>query len=103
MTLQKWLSSSPELIPTMPEELRETSVSTLNMPSRDCPRTLWLDCNTVTDSACPCYEIFFVPVPTKRDITTAVCKTCDVLHWFTNHDPIKDTPPKSLEESDGLR
>ena len=84
MTLRKWLSSSPALLQSIPEELREKDGSTLNVPSGGCPKTLGLHWNTVSDSMhVHMPNLSCLQVPTKRDVATAIGKTYDVLGWFS--------------------
>ena len=83
MQLRKWRSNSQQLLSTMPNELKEKDESTLNISLGDCQKTLGLHWNTITDSLhVQTPTLDSIVHPTKREVSSAMAKTFDLLGWF---------------------
>ena len=83
MLLRKWRSSSPQLLETIPPELRERDESTLAVTPSDYPKTLGVHWNTQTDTLhIHTPKLTYLNTPTKREVASAVGQTFDVLGWF---------------------
>lgn len=84
MTLRKWRASSPTLLMSIPEELRETSDLKITSHPGEHTKTLGLHWSTTDDSlhvATP--EVDVMEKATKRRVASAVARVFDVLGWFT--------------------
>ena len=83
MTLQKWRSSSIQLLQTIPEELKEAGDLHISSEPTACPKALGIYWNTTHDTlhvATP--DLTDSGTPTKRQVASAVARTFDVLGWF---------------------
>ena len=84
MTLRKWRSSSEPLLETIPEEIKETGDLHIASDPTECSKALGIYWNTSTDTlhvATP--DLADNGVPTKRQVTSAVARTFDILGWFS--------------------
>jgi len=82
--VRKWRSNSPAVISAIPEDLREVeAIQELPIPA-ECHKTLGIHWNSVED----CLHISTAKFNatehlTKRQLTSYIAKTFDILGWFT--------------------
>ena len=84
MTLSKWRTNSPELLDTIPEELREKDSLQLLAAPGDCQKALGIHWDTGRDQfhdATPSLSPH--AGPTKRQVVSDVARTFDILGWFS--------------------
>ena len=83
MTLQKWRSSSTQLLQTIPEELKEAGDLHISSEPTTCPKALGIYWNTTHDTLhVATLDLTDSGTPTKRQVASAVARTFDVLGWF---------------------
>ncbi len=81
--LRKWRTNSPELLATIPEDLRETEPLRIGTNFElGCPKALGLHWNTTTDTLFVATPQPITTKPTKRIIASQTAKVFDVLGWF---------------------
>lgn len=84
MSLCKWRTSSPDLLDSIPPELRETSNLTISSSPSDCPKSLGIHWDMVRDSlfiSLP--DVMDHHLPTKRVVASLVARIFDALGWFS--------------------
>ena len=87
MRLRKWRTNSPELLASIPEDLRETEPLCISTAANSgCPKALGVHWNTTTDTLFVATLPPIMAEPTKRIIASQAAKMFDVLGWFA---PIK--------------
>ena len=83
MTLRKWRSNSGDLLNTIPEELREKETVHLIFAPGQCQKALGVHWDTEQDTLHVATPVLLpLTGPTKRQITSDVAKTFDLLGWF---------------------
>ena len=83
MRLRKWRTNSPDVLETIPEELREDDPVHIISTPTDFQKALGVHWDTVRDTlhvATPALVTF--TEPTKRQVASNVAKTFDLLGWF---------------------
>ena len=84
MTVRKWRSNSPELLATIPPELREAGDLRIAVAPGDCAKALGLHWDTV-------HDFLHVTTPsldakelaTKRSVSSTIAHIFDVMGWFS--------------------
>ena len=83
MRLRKLRTNSPELLASIPEDLRETeSLCISTAANSGCPKALGVHWNATTDTLFVATPPPIMAEPTKRIIASQAAKMFDVLGWF---------------------
>ena len=84
MTLRKWRSNSPQLLETIPEDLREMSDLQITTAPQECQKALGLHWSTSSDSLhVTTPDVDTERAASKRYVASTVAKIFDVLGWFS--------------------
>ncbi len=81
MTVHKWKSNSPELLATIPPELREAGDLRIAVAPGDCAKALGLHWDTVQDFPTPSLDA--KELATKRSVSSTIACSFDVMGWFS--------------------
>ena len=85
MQLCKWRTNSPDLLSTIPEDLREKDTLQFITTPAECQKALGVHWDTEHDTlhvSTP--AVVSIASPTKRQIASNVAKMFDLLGWFAS-------------------